>query len=236
MTTFADRIIKFNSELHYNGMLPSGINIMNPFRENLEALRISSEFYRKFFNDTIKRHIILGINPGRFGAGITGIPFTDTIRLNLKCGIHFEAFRSYEPSSSFIYDMIDLYGGVKNFYSKFVISAVCPLGFTKENEKGKAVNFNYYDSSELQTSVTPFIVSSLKQMLTTGIESDICFCLGSGKNDKFIRKLNGEYGFFRKIITLEHPRFIMQYRSKFKEDYMRKYVEALSNPVTPLSL
>jgi hypothetical protein len=26
---------------------------------------------------------------------------------------------------------------------------------------------------------------------------------------------------------LEHPRFIMQYRSKYKDTYSRKYIEAL---------
>ncbi len=35
----------------------------------------------------IHRYLILGINPGRFGGGITGIPFTDPIRLQNICGI-----------------------------------------------------------------------------------------------------------------------------------------------------
>jgi hypothetical protein len=228
MLTFADHIIKFNCELHYSGELPDGIHILNTFRDNHEALRISIEFYRRFYNDTNKRRLILGINPGRFGAGITGIPFTDTIRLNGQCGIHFDKIRTFEPSSSFIYDMIEVYGGVNKFYSKFLISAVCPLGFTNVNSKGKAVNYNYYDSRELESLVTPFIVSSLNKHVQFGIERDVCYCLGTGKNDKFLRKLNSEHGFFKKIVTLEHPRFIMQYRARFKNDYIRKYVETLT--------
>lgn len=36
----------------------------------------------KFFTN------ILGINPGRFGAGTTGIAFIDPIRLENECGIN----------------------------------------------------------------------------------------------------------------------------------------------------
>lgn len=225
--TFAERIIQFNANLCYTGELPKGIHILNPFRENKYTLQISNEFYRKFYNDNSNRYIILGINPGRFGAGITGVPFTDTIRLNTKCGIHFDKFRTYEVSSSFIYDMIDLYGGVNKFYEKFLISAVCPLGFIKETSNGRTVNYNYYDNQELEALIYPFIVSTLDKQLQLGIERDICICLGSGKNDKFLRKLNDKHKFFRTIITLEHPRFIMQYRARSKEEYLKKYVEAL---------
>ncbi|MBS1933843.1 MAG: DUF4918 family protein, partial [Bacteroidetes bacterium] len=31
-----------------------------------------------------------------------------------------------------------------------------------------------------------------------------------------------------KIITLEHPRYIQQYKSKQKEEYIDKYLQALS--------
>jgi uracil-DNA glycosylase len=68
-------------------MLPQNIKIMNPFKENQKIIPISSSFYEKYYNDNNPRHLILGINPGRFGAGVTGIPFTDTKRLADKCGL-----------------------------------------------------------------------------------------------------------------------------------------------------
>lgn len=80
MKTFADKIIEFNKFLHFEGLLPDGIRIMNPFRDNY-IFKVSSSFYRKYYNDNKPRHLILGINPGRFGAGFTGVPFTDTKRL-----------------------------------------------------------------------------------------------------------------------------------------------------------
>jgi hypothetical protein len=70
--------------------LPTNIRIMNPFREEENALRISSEFYKKYYNDDNKRHLILGINPGRFGGGLTGVPFTDPKRLKSECHINYE--------------------------------------------------------------------------------------------------------------------------------------------------
>lgn len=224
--TFGEKVRLFNSRIEFKRDLPEGIRIMNPFKDNPDALFISEQFYSKFFNDTNKRSIVLGINPGRFGAGTTGIPFTDTIRLNEKCGIPVHHIRTYEPSSAFIYEMIDAYGGTGKFYSRFFISAICPLGFTMDNNKGKVVNYNYYDSKELTNAVYNFILTSLQQQLEFGIDTDICFCLGTGKNDSFLRKLNQEHGFFKSIVTLEHPRYIMQYKSKSRNEFIKKYINA----------
>jgi hypothetical protein len=63
---------------------------MNPYKEEELAMRISSEFYRKYYSDENKRHLILGINPGRFGGGVTGVPFTDPKRLISECHIPYE--------------------------------------------------------------------------------------------------------------------------------------------------
>src|SRR5574337_171958 len=168
--TFADRIIAFNRSLHFTGKLPKGIRIMNPFRENPEALKVSEIFYRKFCNDNRKRKFIMGINPGRFGAGLTGIPFTDPKRLKEKCGIEMSGPLAHEPSSVFIYTMIDAYGGVKKFYRDFFVNAICPLGFTSPGKKGE-VNYNYYDKPGLQKAVYPFILESLHAYLEFGIDA-----------------------------------------------------------------
>ncbi|HSV11955.1 MAG TPA: uracil-DNA glycosylase family protein [Hanamia sp.] len=226
MKTFADKIISFNKNIAFEGVLPKNISIMNPFKENKEALDISTKFYKKFYDDFEKRFLILGINPGRFGAGVTGVPFTDTKRLLEECGLPFSGKPTHEPSATFIYEMITAYGGAKEFYSKFYIHSICPLGFTIMNDKGKEVNYNYYDNKELTDSVYDFIIENIKKQISFGISTDICFCFGTGKNEKFLRKINEEYHFFKKIIALEHPRFIMQYKSKTKKFYIDKYLEA----------
>jgi hypothetical protein len=224
MRTFADRIITFYSSLDFRGELPGGISVMNPFRDNPEVLKVASQFYRKYFSDNNERHIILGINPGRFGAGVTGIPFTDTIRLKSGCGLEIPGLRSFETSSVFMYDMIKKFGGPVKFYSSFYISSVIPLGFTFRNEKGREVNYNYYDSKKLTEAIRDFAVSTINEQLDFGISRDVCFCLGSGKNFSFLSKLNSELKLFGRIEALEHPRFIMQYRSKKKDFYIDQYI------------
>jgi len=226
MKTFADKIISFNKNIRYKGQLPDKVSIMNPFKENKEALRISSEFYRKFYNDSNKRHVIFGINPGRFGAGITGVPFTDTKRLWSECGIEFPGKPTHEPSATFVYEVINQYGGVRKFYGDFYIQSLCPLGFTITNRLGKEINYNYYDSQELTRCVYNFMVANIKKQISFGISTDIGFLFGTGKNATFFKKLNDEFQFFKRVIPLEHPRFIMQYKSKSKELYVKKYLEA----------
>jgi hypothetical protein len=228
MTTFADKIIAFNNSLDFKGELPEGINIMNPFKGNDAIMSVSSSFYNKYYNDNHPRHLIMGINPGRFGSGVTGIPFTDTKRLTNECGIKYSGKETHEPSSVFVYEVIAAYGGLNKFYNDFYISAVCPLGFTISDTEGKVKNYNYYDSKELTKTVFPFMVESIQKQLSFGIETDICFCFGTGKNEKFLLLLNDEYGFFKTIIALEHPRFVMQYKSKSKQQYIDKYIEAFS--------
>lgn len=223
---FADKVISFLSKLDFRGSLPGGISIMNPYQDNPEIMPVVSAFYNKFYSDNHIRHLILGINPGRFGAGVTGIPFTDSKRLSEKCGLSIPGLKTFETSSVFIYDMIEAFGGVEEFYNKFFISAISPLGFTSSGKKGN-INYNYYDSTALMNSVMSFIIECLNSQLEFGIRRDICFCLGTGKNYKFLLHLNNELRIFDKIVPLEHPRFIMQYKSGQKDQYIKKYIEEL---------
>ncbi|MDR4987512.1 MAG: DUF4918 family protein [Bacteroidales bacterium] len=225
--SFAERVIAFNKGLSLSITLPDGIRVMNPFAEMPTALEVSSAFYRKFYNDNNMRRLILGINPGRFGAGVTGIPFTDTKRLEQKCGLTVTGLHTHEPSSVFVYDVIEAYGGVESFYSDFYINSPSPLGFVKRNEDGKEVNFNYYDSKELQESLKEFMINSIKQHISMGIICDTAYCLGTGKNYSFLSKLNNECKFFEHLIPLEHPRYVMQYKSSQKQFYIDKYLRAL---------
>ena len=227
MSTFAERVIEFNKNLKLDVKLPAGIRVMNPFIENPEAMNISSAFYHRFYSDNKERRMILGINPGRHGAGVTGIPFTDTKRLAEKCGLTIDGISTHEPSSVFVYEMIDAYGGVNRFYKDFYINSPCPLGFVKTSEKGKEINYNYYDSRDLAMAVDPFMISSIRAHISTGIDTDAAFCLGTGKNYKVLSRINDEHKFFDKLIPLEHPRYIMQYKSRQIREYIEKYLNAL---------
>lgn len=229
MKSFADKVIAFNKTVDFKGNLPAGISMMNPFKENKTILPLSSAFYKKYYNDASSRHLILGINPGRFGGGVTGIPFTDTKRLIEKCDIKYEGKETHELSSVFVYEVIDAYGGTSDFYKNFYINSICPLGFTATGPNGKEINYNYYDSKELTNAVYDFIIESIQKQISFGIETDTCFCFGNGKNEKFLRQVNEENKFFKKIIALEHPRFVMQYKSKSKQFYIDKYIVAFKS-------
>ncbi len=59
---------------------PRGVEVLNPYLDD-EVMKLCKIFYDKYYNDDRGRVFIVGINPGRFGAGITGIPFTDPVVL-----------------------------------------------------------------------------------------------------------------------------------------------------------
>lgn len=224
--TFGQQVIAFNKQLDLNIKLPSQIKVLHPYKDNPEVIPIATKFYDTFYNDSNKRKLILGINPGRLGAGATGIPFTDTKRLKSYCNIE-TSFQLHEPSSVFVYEVIDAYGNTEGFYKNFYISSVCPLGFVIEDAKGSVKNYNYYDSASLTKKVTPFIKKTIEAQLAFGIDTEKVFCMGTGKNFKFLKAFNEKYNFFNQVIPLEHPRYVMQYKSKSKLLYIDKYLKAL---------
>lgn len=218
--------MEFNQNLDFKLPLPSGIDIMTPFHTG-EIKKISRAFYSKYYNDNDSRKLILGINPGRLGGGSTGIPFTDTKRLADVCDIGLAEFHTHEPSSVFIYKVIDGYGGPEKFYQDFYINSVCPLGFLRLNTKGNWVNCNYYDYKELFEITKPFIIESLRKQIELGMSTEKVFVLGK-KNAKFLELINKEEHLFQSIVPLDHPRYIIQYKSKKMEDYVSNYIEVLT--------
>jgi hypothetical protein len=218
----ANRIISFYSGL-VPPQLPDGVDILHP-QPDQQVMDVVKTFFEKFYSDNKQRTLILGINPGRFGAGITGINFTAPRQLTNFCGISHPWGNSSELSAEFIYEMIALYGGPSKFYSDYFIGAMSPLGFVKNGK-----NINYYDDKELLQAVKPFILDSLHQQLQMGFTTSACICIGGEKNYRFLSALNEKYGLFKNIIPLPHPRFIMQYRRKNKQHYLEEYLTVLQN-------
>jgi len=221
----ARNILLYHQHLTYDNPLPEGIKLLNPYRESETVRDIAESFYQRFYDDDHPRQLILGINPGRLGAGATGIPFTDSKRLIENCGLPDPGFTTYEPSSVFIYDMIEAFGGVSSFYQRFYINSVFPLALVQEKNNGKIVNYNYYDDVNLQKSLTPFIIQHIKTQQTFVKKTDVIFCLGRGKNFAFLDHLNKIHGFASHIVPLEHPRFIMQYKLRIKDQYITQYLQ-----------
>ena len=220
MQTLAHQLIHFYQQLSPPSV-PPGIGILHP-QPNRHVMDIVKQFFEKFYTDNNQRKLMLGINPGRFGAGITGINFTAPRQLKDYCGIDHPWGNTTELSAEFIYEMITQYGGPEKFYSDYFIGAVSPLGFVKNGK-----NINYYDEKKLQHAITPFITETIQQQIKMGFATDTCICIGGEKNYKFLISLNEQHGLFKKISPLPHPRFIMQYRRKNKQVYLNEWLGLL---------
>ena len=224
-TTFADHVIDFNKNLSYTGNLPEGFEVLNPYLDNPETLTVMQEFYHKYYDDSAKRKFMIGINPSRHGAGVTGVPFTDTKRLESICGIKMKSAYTHEVSSVFMYDMIEEYGGTDLFYKDIYINSPFPLAIVRKTKNGW-LNANYYDDKELFSFVKDFMIESLKKHISLNLDTSEVFVLGK-KNADFLSKLNKEARLFDTMTVLEHPRYIQQYKSKDKQLYIDKYILAL---------
>lgn len=218
---FGNQVLQYHFNLKTDILLPDRIEWLYPY-ESPETRHCMNEFYSRFYSDLHSRIFILGINPGRFGAGLTGIPFTDPIRLE-QLGIRNEFQKRQELSSVFIYDMIHACGGPELFYSKYYIASLSPLGFVKGGK-----NYNYYDDRALAEVVRPFIIRNIETQIHFGADLNKVYCLGQGKNYDFLSQLNLVHKWWKEVIPLPHPRWIMQYRLKEKSTYLQVYNKELT--------
>jgi hypothetical protein len=222
MKTWAEHLLNLYSNLKPPKKLPNDIKWLYP-QKDAAVMNVFEQFLHKYYDDDNPRRIFLGINPGRFGAGVTGVNFTAPKQLKEYCGIDHEFKKQSELSAEFIYDMITAYGGVEKFYSDFFIGSASPLGFIKHGK-----NINYYDDKELLATVEPFIIKNLKQLLDFNVDRKICFAIGGEKNFKYLNSLNSQFKWFEKIVPLPHPRFIMQYRRKQKQLFIQQYLQFIT--------
>jgi hypothetical protein len=219
--TWAKHLLSFYKNLQPPKDLPNDIEWLYPQQQE-GVMDIVSEFLNKYYADDAPRKLFLGVNPGRFGAGVTGVNFTAPKQLKEYCGISHLFKNQTELSAEFIYEMILAYGSVQKFYRHFFIGSVCPLGFVQHGK-----NINYYDDKELIRTVQPFIIQSIDDLTSYRVDRSVCFCIGGEKNYKYLSSLNERHQWFDKIIALPHPRFIMQYRRKQKEQFIEQYLQAI---------
>ena len=226
-TLCSEAIVEFYKNLEVPDNLPSGIEALYPFDENAVS-RINKEFYQSFYADSNKRSYLIGINPGRLGAGVTGIPFTDPIRLKNELKIENNFQQKSELSSKFIYDVIESFGGPHAFFGSFYFTSVSPIGFIKEGK-----NLNYYDDKALEKSIENYVIENFnKQLRSIPTNRKIAFCLGMGKNFSYLKKLNEKHRLFENILPLPHPRWVMQYRLKSKKEFILAYQQNLLLAIT----
>ncbi len=221
MKTFASRVLEYYTRLQPPNLRGLGVDALLPLRDR-EVLEVTETFYRTFFDDSRDRTYLIGINPGRFGGGVTGVPFTDPVSLE-RLGIPNAFSKRRELSAEFVEMLLERMGGAREFYRSHFIGAVSPIGFTRGG-----TNYNYYDDPRLLTRIKPFIVSGMHAQLAFGARRIHAIVLGTGKNYAFFNALNAEHRFFETVTPIEHPRFIMQYRRKQVPRFLDKYESLLS--------
>lgn len=220
--TFGEKAIEFHLNLNPPDGLPDGIEWINNFGQEDTQTTIR-QFFTKYFSDDGERLFLVGINPGRFGAGLTGVGFTDPIFLYERCGIENSFEKKHELSSQFIYEVIEAYGGVESFYRRHFFTSILPLGLLKNGK-----NYNYYDDKMTLQATEPWAIKTLERQLEFGARRDKVICIGMGKNYKYLSELNARRGWFGEVIPLPHPRWVMQYRRKRMEEFVGEYLVHLS--------
>ena len=113
------------------------ILILDDFLENWENIK---RFNEKYYKGSYPKTVLCGINPGKNGAGKTGIPFIDFSSLSkLLDGVEKT---DTERSAQFFYDIVQEIGADR-FYRSFYVTNISWLGFIKDGK-----NVNYYDLSD----------------------------------------------------------------------------------------
>lgn len=215
------QILEFYFSLPKSLSPPTGVTIIYPY-DHPETRRVMECFYQKYYSDTNPRTLLFGINPGRHGAGLTGVGFTDPILMEQKCGIANNLEKRSELSAGFICEVLEAYGGPEHFYGDFLFTTVLPFGLLKDGK-----NYNYYDDKVTPRFFEPLIIKSIrKQMAYPNVRKAIA-TIGQGKNLAYLKEFNRRYNLFGTIEVLPHPRWVMQYRQKEKEKFVTRYLEVL---------
>ena len=221
MPQFADRLLHFLTAFPLPDTLPAGVEALSPFREPA-VNELLKRFAQKYYADNRPPVALLGINPGRLGMGRTGVAFTDPTALAQHCGIAHDLPRLRpEISTEFVYNVIAELGGPAAFYQHFYLGSVYPLVLMRQG-----LNYNYYDSPAVIKALWADMRASLQQQVALGLHTDVAVSLGK-RNGLFLQRLNDELGLFDKIIVLDHPRFLMQYRRRDQEANVARYVATL---------
>lgn len=135
MNLLLQNLDRYLTDHHFLRLLGDDeVCVLSDFVKNREGI---NAFWHKFYGDTIPRVMICGINPGRYGAGMTGIPFIDFMSLSqLVPGVDR---MDSEKSASFFYQVARGFG-VESFFRTFYVSNFSSVGYLRDGK-----NLNYYD-------------------------------------------------------------------------------------------
>lgn len=111
-----------------------GIEIIKEYIGNWKNIQ---RFHDAYYQNCYPKTVLCGINPGRNGAGKTGIAFVDFDSLSkMLSGIDSD---DKERSAQFFYEIVEHFGA-ERFFETFYVTNISWVGFIKDGK-----NINYYD-------------------------------------------------------------------------------------------
>ncbi|WP_394173992.1 uracil-DNA glycosylase family protein [Guptibacillus hwajinpoensis] len=183
-----------------------GISVLTGFIDNVDLVK---RFYEACYRSQSSRVVLCGINPGRLGAGKTGVPFIDYKSLSkVVKGVNNN---DQELSAQFIYSIIDKFG-TNTFFDSFYLTNLSWFGFTKEN-----YNYNYYKLPiELQNEFTSGFIEEM-----TIVNPKIIIPL-SKEVEKSLKKMKKEQLIDAPIgKALAHPYYYSNFPTRYEEGIKR---------------
>ena len=185
----------------------SNISVIDTFIDNWETVL---EFNRSYYGDTIPKVVICGINPGRNGAGKTGVPFLDFKSLSEL--IPNLTNQEAERSAKFFFDIVSHFGAQK-FYQTFYVTNISWVGYTEKNN-----NLNYFS---LPKNAKKFVYEQFVHEMSF-VKPTTIISLGREVHTT-VSELFGEE--VNKSIVLPHPNYCA-----FPSNYQtqkNRYIDAL---------
>lgn len=196
----------------FTGLLQEhGITILQDF---LEYRPNAEQFIQQYLPEPLPQTVILGLNPGRSGAGLTGIPFLDFRSLaNLLPDTPLPR-NDTEPSANFFHRVVQNVG-VEKFYRTFYVSNVAAVGFLRDGK-----NCNY---PELPTAAQRVIEERFLAEMAQ-LQPKRIIALGR-EVEATVQRLFPDDSV--RISHLPHPSWIMTYRLREAQSWVRRYTQML---------
>jgi uracil-DNA glycosylase len=197
------------------------ITVLDGFHKNYKLV---SRYYKTVYSNQKARVVLCGINPGRNGAGKTGIPFLDFDSVSQL--ISNIDRRDKELSAQFIKSIIDELGS-EAYYKGVYMTNISWYGFVKNNK-----NLNYYDLPEsLQTIFTDSFIEEMDI-----VEPKVIVPL-SQRVEKTLKQMKKE-GKLQYLIAsrLPHPYYcsIGKNAIKYKDVYLRRLNDLMKDKSSSL--
>jgi hypothetical protein len=193
------------------------IKILSDFIDNKNNI---IEFHKKYIEPNSPKIVICGINPGRNGAGLTGIPFIDFESLsNMLPGIKEN---DWEQSAKFFFSVVQGFG-IEIFYKNFHVTNISWFGFSRID---KSKNVNYFEK-DISTEIAIYLIDKFVEEMDL-INPDYIIPLSKTvlyelENLKKQKKIRAEIG-----TCLNHPSWVVAYRRKDLSTWRQKYIDTFS--------